>query len=424
MSNYLHKEKSVEVLCIGTELLLGNILNSNSQWLGEELASLGLPHYRQTVIGDNFYRLKETVIEASHRCRLLITTGGLGPTTDDLTTETIAAAFNTSLEERPKLWLDIKAKLSNKNQTPASLNRKQALFPLSAEIIPNKSGTAPGMIWSPKTGFTVMTFPGVPTELKEMWTQTAIQWIKENIGSKDIFHSKVLRFAGITESKLEEELAALFKNKNPTIAPYASLGEVKLRITAKGENTEEAKQLIIPYEKQIRIQTGEKCYGSDNDSLASVVIDLLRQNKEKLAIAESCTGGGIGAALTAIPGASEVFQGGVIAYSNSLKENLLNVPPQLIEKYGAVSSPVVEAMAKGALKLLQADWSLAISGLAGPGGNTDSKPVGLVHFAIADHFGCTTTKEFFAPRRSRQDIQELSVLKALDQLRLMLLTRS
>ncbi len=415
---------AVEILCIGTELLLGNILNSNAKWLAEELASLGLCHYRQTVVGDNSSRLKEILLEASKRTQILITTGGLGPTPDDLTTETIASAFNSPLQERKEIWESIQKKSSPERYSSSQNNRKQASLPLGAEVIPNPSGTAPGMIWSPKPKFTIITFPGVPSEMKRMWHQTAAPWLKKNGGSESHFSSRTLRFTNIAESTLAQEIDDLLQNTNPTVAPYASIGEVKLRITAKAKTIEEAKRLITPVENEIRARTGIRCFGSDEESLASVVIKLLKERGETLAVAESCTGGGIGAAITAIPGSSEVFRGGVIAYENCVKQDLLDVSESLLNQYGAVSQQVVEAMANGILKKIPADWSIAVSGIAGPDGSSTSKPVGLVQFCIAGPSGVSSGPELFSPHRGRLGIQKLSVLKGLDKLRLFLLNKS
>ena len=413
----------VEILCVGTELLLGNILNGNARWLAEELAALGLPHYRQTVVGDNVERLKQSVLEAVDRSRILITTGGLGPTPDDLTTETLAAVFDTPLEERPDLWVEIQAKLSDSNRTSALSNRKQALLPRGAQVLPNPSGTAPGMIWSPRPGFTVLTFPGVPSEMKQMWSQTAVPWLRQHGGVKDIFVSRLLRFTGIAESTLAEQVADLLELDNPTVAPYAGLGEVKLRLTARGETIEQAKQFLNPVDAALRSRMGLLCYGSDDESLASVVLELLRQRGETIAVAESCTGGGLGAALTTVTRSSEVFLGGVIAYSNAIKQALLDVPAELLDRHGAVSDPVVRHMAEGARQRLGADWSVAVSGVAGPGGGTQAKPVGLVHIAVAGPHGCQTSQEHFGFRRGRLGIQQLSVVRSLDRLRKFLLDR-
>ncbi len=413
--------EGVEILCIGTELLLGEILNSNAKWLAEELAFLGISHYRQTVVGDNFLRLKTVILEASNRSRFLITTGGLGPTPDDITTETIAAAFSMPIEEREDIWNEIKKKLDDNNGKLSRNNHKQAYFPIDATIISNPTGTAPGMIWSPIDNFTILTFPGVPSELKKMWSATAVPWLRRNGAAKDTFYSKTLKFTGIPESTLSEEVADLLIKKNPTVAPYAGLGEVKLRITAKGTTVKAAEKLIIPVEKELRIRSGEKCYGSNDDTLASVVLNLLRERGETLSVAESCSGGRLAAALTAVPGSSDVFLGGVVAYNNSIKQNLLGVSQELINQHGAVSEEVVEAMALGACQLLNANWSIAISGVAGPSGGTPIKPVGLVHIAVAGAKGCESKPEIFSENAERQSIQELSVLFSLNRLRLLLL---
>ena len=417
------KINGVEVLCIGTELLLGDILNSNAYWIAKQLATLGLPHYRQTVVGDNVNRLQEAVIETAERSRILITTGGLGPTPDDLTIETLATAFRTPLKENPEVWLDIQEKTSSNEYNSSISNRKQALFPINAKVIPNLAGTAPGMIWEPSKGFTILSFPGVPSELKQMWNQTAAPWLKEHYGAKETLVSHILKFSGIPEAALAEELSDLLQSQNPTIAPYASLGEVKLRLTAKGANVEEAKRLLLPIGQEIRNRTGLKCYGSGKESLSSVVLDLLRKRKETLAVAESCTGGGLGSAISALPGASDVFIGGVISYSNSMKQTLLGIPAALLNKYGAVSGPVVQAMAKGAREKFGSDWAIAISGVAGPSGGTKFRPIGTVHIAVAGPQCCQSSLKKFGPKRERKEIQQLSVLSALDQLRLILLAQ-
>ena len=417
-------ESGVEILCVGTELLLGDILNGNARWLAQRLAALGLPHYRQTVVGDNPQRLAVAVREAAMRSRVLITTGGLGPTPDDLTTEALAAAFDTPLRERPELWDEIQAKLSSGGRPVAPCNRRQAFLPEGAEVLPNPLGSAPGMIWSPQPDFTVLTFPGVPSEMRAMFTQTAEPWLRRHGGASGVFVSRVLRFSGIGESNLAEQVADLFEGRNPTVAPYASLGDVTLRLTACGDSPVEAEALLDPLEADLRQRTGVLCYGRDDDSLASVVLDRLRQHHHTLAVAESCTGGAIGAALTAVPGSSAVFAGGVIAYSNAVKQRQLGVPSDLLERHGAVSDAVVMAMAEGVRDRLETDWGLAVSGIAGPGGGSDEKPVGLVHVAVAGPDGCEAAALRFGDRRGRGAVQQLTVIRALDRLRLRLLAQS
>ncbi len=411
---------SAEVLCIGTELLLGNITNGNARWLAEQLASLGIAHHRQEVVGDNRERLIAAVRAAAGRCRVLITTGGLGPTPDDLTTEAIAAAFDTPLVEHAAIWDDIQTKLSARGRPIAASNRKQALLPAGAQVLPNPAGTAPGMIWSPRPGFTVLTFPGVPSELHAMWQATAVPWLRQSRLAEGVFASRLLRFWGVGESNLAEQMDDLLAGTNPTVAPYAGAGEVKLRLTARAADQAAAEVLLAPVEAQIRSRTGNLCYGVDDDSLASVVLAALRQRGQTLAVAESCTGGGLGGALAAVPGASDVFLGGVIAYANSVKQQLLGVPADTLAVHGAVSDPVALAMAAGARRVTGADWAIAVTGIAGPGGGSADKPVGLVHIAMAGPQGAVSEAVRLGASRGRGWIQTLTVGEALNRLRLAL----
>ena len=411
----------VEILCVGTELLLGNIVNGNARWLAEQLAALGLPHFHQTVVGDNRDRLIAEVQAISRRSRVLITTGGLGPTPDDLTTEAIAAAFSTPLEERPEVWDDITAKARSRGRTPGAETRRQALLPRGADVLPNITGTAPGMIWSPIEGFTVLTFPGVPSEMRSMWQATAVPWFQRSGLSKGVFNSRLLRFWGIGESTLAEQLHDLLDQSNPTVAPYAGRGEVKLRVTAHATSEAESLRLLDATEAELRQRTGTLCFGCDDQSLASVVLEQLRKQQQTLSVAESCTGGGLGAELTAIPGSSDVLLGGVIAYSNALKQRLLGVSAELLEQFGAVSDPVAQAMAEGARRVTGSDWSMAVTGIAGPAGGSEEKPVGLVYFAVAGPDGCVSKPIRLGESRGRDWVRTVSVGEALNRLRLRLM---
>ena len=415
---------SAEILCIGTELLLGNITNGNARWIAEQLAALGIAHHRQLVVGDNRERLITELQAAPQRCRVLITTGGLGPTPDDLTTEAIAAAFGATLVEHPQVWAEIQARLAARGRPCAASNRRQAFLPAGAALLPNPTGTAPGMIWSPRPDFTILTFPGVPSEMRAMWKATAAPWLQAAGLAEGVFASRMLHFWGVGESNLAEQMADLLEGTNPTVAPYAGSGEVKLRITARAATAEAAAQLLEPVEAEIRSRTGALCFGVDEASLASVVLDQLRRRGQTLAVAESCTGGGLGAALAAVPGASDVLLGGVIAYANSVKEGLLGVPAALLEAHGAVSDPVAHAMAEGARRATGADWALAITGVAGPGGGSPEKPVGLVHIAVAGPAGCSSEGVRFGASRGRSWIQTLAAGEALNRLRLALLESS
>lgn len=414
---------SAEILCVGTELLLGDILNSNARWLAQELAALGVPHHRQEVVGDNRERLMAAVREAAQRCRVLITTGGLGPTADDLTTEAIAAAFNVPLVEHAEVWADIQAKLGARGRPVAASNRRQALLPEGAAVLPNPTGTAPGMIWSPRPGFTILTFPGVPSELRAMWQATAIPWLRQAKLAEGVFLSRRLHVWGIGESLLAEQVADLLAQANPTVAPYAGGGQVTLRVTARGADALEARTLLEPVEREIRRRIGLACFGADGESLASVILEELTRRGQTLAVAESCTGGGLGAALAAVPGASQCWLGGVMAYANRAKEVLLGVPADLLDRWGAVSDPVALAMAQGVRQRFDSDWAVATTGIAGPGGGSVEKPVGLVHVAVVgpEPFAGWSEGVRFGASRGREAIQANSVGEALNRLRLSLL---
>ena len=414
---------TAEIICVGTEMLLGDILNSNAQYLAQQLAQLGIPHYYQTVVGDNPERLKEVIEIAASRVQILIFTGGLGPTPDDLTCETIADLFGVPLKERADIIEDIAEKFAQRGRVMSANNRKQALIPQGAEILPNPTGTAPGIIWQPRPGLTIFTFPGVPSEMYQMWTQTAVPFLKSQGWGKEIIYSRSLRFWGIGESALAEKVAPYFNLTNPTVAPYAGKGEVRLRISAKATDSTTAEALITPIEKQLIEIAGLDYYGANDDTLASVVGNLLRSSGETLSIAESCTGGGLGQMLTEIPGSSDYFWGGVIAYDNSVKIGLLGVNPEDLEKFGAVSATVAEQMAAGVKNRLSTTWGLSITGIAGPTGGTEAKPVGLVYIGLAGPGDEVTSFEHhLGTIRGRSLIRYVGGNSALDNLRRRLLS--
>ncbi len=413
---------SAEVICVGTELLLGDILNTNCQYLAKQLASLGIPHYYQTVVGDNVARLQQVIDIASKRSSILIFTGGLGPTPDDLTTETIASFFNSPLAESAAIIEDISQKFAAIGREMTPSNRKQALIPTGADILPNPTGTAPGIIWQPKNGITIITFPGVPSEMYRMWEETAVPWLKNQGWGKDIIYSEMMRFRGIGESALAEKVSHLFDSHNPTVAPYAGMGEVRLRVSAKASSESEALAIIQPVAAEIKKIAGLDYFGSDETTLASVVGELLRRAQQTLSVAESCTGGGLGAMLTETPGSSDYFLGGIISYANRVKISLLDVNERDLEKFGAVSATVAEQMALGVKQRLASSWGIGITGIAGPGGDTDSKPIGLVYVGLAFPDGTVESQEYrFGKQRGRSLIRHLSSCNALDLLRRKLL---
>ncbi|QHV00929.1 competence/damage-inducible protein A [Synechocystis sp. CACIAM 05] len=409
---------AAEIICVGTELLLGEILNSNSQYLAQELARLGIPHYFQTVVGDNPERIKQAIAIARERAQILIFTGGLGPTPDDLTTETIADFFQTPLQENTAVIADIEAKFAQTGRSMAANNRKQALLPVGAEVLANATGTAPGMIWHPQPDLLILTFPGVPSEMHQMWQGVAVPYLQRQGWGKTTIYSRVLRFQGIGESALAEKVTDFFTLTNPTVAPYAGKGEVRLRISCPASSEALAKEIIDPVAEEIKTIAGLDYFGEDEDTIASVVGALLRERGETVAVAESCTGGGLGALLTDQPGSSDYFWGGVIAYDNQVKIKLLGVDPEIIEYCGAVSEATAEAMALGVKERLGTDWGIAITGIAGPGGGTEEKPVGTVYVGLADPHGQASHILLqFGDRRGREWIRYLSACQALDHLR-------
>jgi len=413
---------SAEIISVGTELLLGNILNSNAQFIAQQLAQLGIPHYYQTVVGDNPDRLKRAIAVASERSQILIFTGGLGPTPDDLTTETIADFFNAPLVENSEVVADIAQKFAQRGREMTDNNRKQALVPQGAEILYNPVGSAPGIIWQPRSGVTILTFPGVPTEMKEMWRQIAVPYLKSQGWGQEIIVSRILKFWGLAESSLADKVADFFDLQNPTVAPYANFGEVKLRISAKAPSEEAAYQIIAPVEEQLRQIGGLDCYGSDEDTIASVVGELLTVTQTTLSVAESCTGGGLGQLLTSVSGSSRYFWGGVISYDNSVKQNLLGVDPEALAQHGAVSAIVAQQMAVGIRSRLNTTWGISITGVAGPDGGTEIKPVGLVYIGLAGPDDQVTSFAHQFGERGREWVRHVSACSAIDHLRRKLLS--
>lgn len=418
-----HISQSAEIICIGTELLLGDILNGNARYLAQQLAQLGIAHHYQTVVGDNPLRIQRAVAIACERAQLILFTGGLGPTPDDLTMATLADFFDSPLTERPDVITEMEKKFARRGFTLTESSRRQAQLPGGAAVLPNPVGTAPGVIWQPRAGLTVMTFPGVPREMKAMWQTTAVPYLKEKGWANGVIHSQTLKFWGIGESTLASKVKPFLNSENPTVAPYAGEGEVTLRVTARANSVIAANALIDPVAEKIRQIGGSAYYGQDNDTLASVVGQLLTERSQTISVAESCTGGGLGQLLTETPGSSSYFWGGVISYDNRVKQALLGVDAQTLAHCGAVSPEVAEAMAVGVRDRLGTDWGISITGIAGPGGGSEEKPVGLVYIGLASATGTHTEKCLWGAERPRARIRQQSALSALNSLRIELLTK-
>ena len=369
-----------EIIAIGTEILLGDIVNTNAQFLAKELAALGIDVYHQSVIGDNEERIIESFEKAFERCDLVITTGGLGPTQDDLTKELGAKYFNKKLVlHEPSLdW--IKTYLDMKDEAIVEANKKQAYFPEGSIILPNPNGTAPGSIVSENNKILII-LPGPPREMKPMFNDHVKKYLEGITG--EIIKSKILRLFGIGESLMAQKLNNLIQNsKNPTVAPYAKDNDVTLRITAKGNSEKECDDLINPVDKEIKDALGEYIYGEGETSLENVVSEILCNNKLSVSTAESCTGGMIAASLISYPGISDVFKEGAVTYSNESKMKRLGVRKETLYRYGAVSEETAREMAIGIAREANTDISISTTGIAGPGGGTDEKTVGLVYIGV------------------------------------------
>jgi nicotinamide-nucleotide amidase len=415
--------RTAEIICVGTELLLGDILNSNARYLAQQLADLGIAHYHQSVVGDNPERIQQVVNVACNRgANLLIFTGGLGPTPDDLTHATLADCFGVSLVEHPDILADIQRKFAQRDRVMTDNNRKQAFLPAGAAVLTNSGGSAPGIIWQPRPAVTILTFPGVPAEMKTMWHEVAVPYLKTQGWVKNTVYSRTLKFWGISESALAEKVGPWFDSANPTVAPYANWGEVKLRISAFAESEAMAQSLIAPVEEHLRQIGGLDCYGADDDNLAIVVGRLLTAAGATLAVAESCTGGGLGAMITEVSGSSSYFWGGIISYDNAVKVNFLGVNPDDLVEQGAVSHEVARQMAIGVRDRLGTDWGLSITGIAGPTGDTAEKPVGLVYIGLAGQDTVHSFEHRFGGKRGRDWVRLLSACTALDHLRRELLS--
>jgi len=411
-----------EIITIGTELLLGQILDSNSQWIGQKLAEIGVDLYYKATVGDNKERILDTLRNSLTRSDVVITTGGLGPTQDDLTRECIAEALGLELIKDDDLLKEIKGYFDKMGRDMANNNLKQAYLPEGAIAIDNSEGTAPGVLVD-QSGKIVVAMPGVPVEMKAMMVETVLPYLKKKFAKDVVIKSKVIKTCGIGESSLEELIAdILIEQSNPTIAPLASQGEVKLRLTAKADNEKEAKQLIESKEAKLQERIGEYIYGYDDDTLEGVVAKLLWTKKLTIATAESCTGGLIGDRLTSVAGSSAYFERGIISYSNQAKMDLLKVKESTLKEYGAVSKQTAEEMALGVRELSKTDIGLSTTGIAGPDGGSLEKPVGLVYMAIADKNGVESYKYQFNGSRGRVKYMTSQVI--LNLLRKKLLAKS
>ena len=405
-----------EILSVGTELLMGQIANTDAQYISRRLAELGVTIYRQSTVGDNPGRLAESLAQALSRCDLVITTGGLGPTADDLTKETVAEYFGLPMEMHQPSLDRLMERLRAGGHPMTENNRKQAMMPVGATVLPNRRGTAPGCIVE-KDGKAVAVLPGPPHEMKDMFDQALAPWLAKRSGVH--IESRFVRTFGIGESLLETMLMDLFDSADPTLALYCGPSEVMVRITSRAATAEEALQHIAPMEAEVRRRCGDHVYGEGVDlTIAQAVLDRLIARGETVSFAESLTGGALSAALVDCPGASAALGESFVTYSEDAKAGLLGVQRETLERHTAVSAECALEMADGARRQSGADWAVSVTGYAGPDGGTPEKPVGTVFIAVAGPDGCEA-KEFHF-RGDRAWIRKLTVGNALNLLRLRL----
>jgi len=372
-----------ELLTIGTELLLGQIVDTNAAWMAQRLAEAGVDVFYKSTVGDNWGRIEGAIRLAMSRADVVLMTGGLGPTEDDLTREVLAAVLGRPLRLDPQVLAAIEQRFAHRRVAMPQNNRKQAMVPEGAEVLHNPRGTAPGL-WVRHGECALVCMPGVPSEMRSMLLDQVIPRIRANFGIQSRIVSRILKTCGISESTLDQRIGDYFRDmRNPTIGVLAHAGEIHVRLTCKGDDLGEIVAMLDELEGKIRARLGDLIFGRDEEKLEAVVGRLLRERKATLAVAESCTGGLVASRLTDIAGSSDYFERGVVAYSLGAKECLLNVPPSLIEQYGAVSLDVARAMAAGVRRMSGATLGLATTGIAGPTGGTPEKPVGLVCVALA-----------------------------------------
>jgi len=412
---------NAEIVSVGTELLLGQIVDTNAPYIARTLAQYGINTYHRTTVGDNVDRLAETLKQAFGRADLVITIGGIGPTMDDLTKETVADVLGIALtyDENHRKWLESLAKSRNWSEIPQAF-LKQAQIPELGSGIANPNGTALGAFFK-LDGKSAICLPGPPNELIPMVEAGVVPILTEQtIGYAETIHSRILRVVGMGEPLVEERIKDLMDADTPSVAPYAKQGEVHLRITVRAADTDTGKTLIAPTETEIRKRLGHFVYGADNETLESVVVNQLREYGLSVTAAESCSGGLIAKRITDVPDSSQIFNLGLVTYSNDAKRDLLHVPQEELDRYGAVSPQVAKSMARGARTLAQADIAVSVTGIAGPSGGSAEKPIGTVHIGIAWKDKVISTHNLFMG--SRTDIAYRSSQAALNLIRLLLMT--
>ena len=406
---------AVEIINIGTELMLGRVVNTNASFLGQRLAMIGQEVAFQVMVGDNEVRLTVTLNQALGRSNIIILTGGLGPTEDDITKKILGKVLGKELILNKEYLEKIKSHFLGRKLTPPSTTLNQALVFKGAKIIPNHLGTAPGQILEEK-GATILILPGVPREMKAMFDEVVIPYLREKFPSSTVIKSKYLKVFGLGESAMEDLLKdIIMSTMNPEIGTICSEKELILRLTAKADSFEIAQRLIQPVEARIRDRLGAYIFGQEDETMEVVVGSLLTLKRKTIAVAESCTGGTVADLLTNVAGSSVYFERGIVCYSNRAKTELLEIAEDLLKRKGAVSSEVGEAMAKNVRSLSRTDLGLSITGIAGPAGATPDKPIGLTFIGLAHEKEVVVKKYNFTGQRRL--IKDRMAQTALDMVR-------
>jgi len=410
-----------EIISVGTEHLLGQIVDTNATYLCTVLAELGIAVYFRSTVGDNMRRVQDVFLHALTRADLILSTGGLGPTDDDLTVAAVAEALGLPLERHEEAWAHVQETVRKRQRPLSSQQEKQAMLPRGATMIPNPRGSAPGVIIEHQ-GKTIVFTPGVPREMKGMVEDTIVPFLRaRGLGGREVIRSRLLRITGLGESAVEDRLRDLMRSStNPTIAPYAHTGECHVRLTARGVETE-VEPLLRSIEASIRERLGPAVYGVGQQTLEEAVAEVLRAKGVSIAVAESCTAGLLGHRLTGPAGASAYLDGGIITYSDAAKARWLHVPETTLAQYGAVSAETARAMAEAVRRQADTDLGIATTGIAGPAGATPDKPVGLVYIALAHAAGTEVREIRFGTEPGRAGVKYLASQTALDMIRLHLL---
>jgi nicotinamide-nucleotide amidase len=407
---------NVEIISIGNEILCGSIIDTNANHIIKKLKEINLNVQHVSAVADEESEIIAQLKEACQRSQVIITTGGLGPTEDDITFQSVARTFQLNLVKYPEAERHMIERISKIGVSVSPSNLKQSFLPEGSTCIINSYGTAPAMILE-KEGKVVVSLPGVPLEMKNLLSEQIIPFLQKKFPDLEYIQSRIIKTSGLAESNLNDRIKDfIISNQRLNVGIYASPEDIRIQLNAMAKTAEETKNILDEATEQLKILLGDYIFGYGDESLEEVIGNLLRRKKLSLAVAESCTGGMLGETLTTVPGSSDYFKGGIISYDGEIKEKLLGIPHTLLTQFGEVSEPTARAMAEGVRKNCNSDIGLSITGIAGPAGGSEEKPVGLVYIGLADAGQTLVQKHYF--HNGRQAIRLRSVRRALNMLRL------